>query len=244
MKKSTKVALGIGAAALAVGAVALAATSGNASTSQPSTPPTPVSWYFIQGHSYSVTVTVPMQWAQMNPLPPLDTSMLQAGMDNLFGTTLFKATGVTQPAPNVVVITFDFIGQSQTVSLPAGTSTPPGTTIQVQDLGALHVVHGPPPSPVKPVQAPGPYTSVTSITPGNTYLATAIVPMGVSLAKVLQALPASIQVTQQWPLGVVPPNWPSSDPDQSNPQAARIVFAYNAKVALAVPPGTIAWKAG
>jgi hypothetical protein len=132
MKKSIKILLGVGAAAALVGGIAAAATSSKGSKSGS---PGPISWSFVQGHSYSITITVDPVWAQINPVPPLSVPIVQSAFDKMFGA-VFTITGVSQPAPNQIVITLDFTGPSTVVSLPIGTNLPPGTSIQVQDLSA------------------------------------------------------------------------------------------------------------
>lgn len=118
--------------------------------------------------------------------------------------------------------------------------------------GGTVINNGPQPHAVQvpAVQAPAPYTKVTSIggnVPGQsgTYLVSFDVPAGKTLTQMVQALPAGIEVSQSWDAGQLPPNWPADDPNNQNDNAARAVVTYSGLVAIPINvPGVTVYKAG
>ena len=104
-----------------------------ASEQKPAAPQQPGSFYLVKGHAYALTLTVPIAYAQQHPLPADAQAQMQAMLDSFI--TGAVVTSVSEPAPNVLLVHFNYTGSTTTVAVP--TPDPPTTTISLQDLGPM-----------------------------------------------------------------------------------------------------------
>lgn len=140
MSGTTKLLLWMGGAVVVLGAgittAVLLSKPAAAAPPGPTPPgptppgPTPVvnpaSYTFTQGHRYQITIAGGMQI----PLPSIQ--QYQSTIDAQF-PGLVKVVSVSQAPNGGIVVVYDFLGATQTLS--GLTTPPPGFSVTVQDMG-------------------------------------------------------------------------------------------------------------
>ncbi len=199
------------------------------STSAPNTVPTAVQ----HGERYQVTANAPSGLGAY-----ATQSAMQSALDQI-APGEFKIASVTVTGASVVVVV-DVVGPS--IPMPALVTADvaailaQGVSFSVADMGPTPSGAG-----VPSILVAGPYTKVSQMQVGETYLVSLAPIAGQTLATAVQNLTmasagstATYTVSQSWDVNQVPAGWPASD---SNPNEWRMVVTYASGSGPQTPAG-------